>query len=253
MTEVNREKVERFSNEIIKSYTIHSKLNSISIVKPYSSIYSKSNFVQIAERTLLPKKFFYNDDKYENSVLSSDFGMFIASGEELYFLSNLTDLSRDGKIPRLKAKGFTTDDLIEVINKVDSPTDIFIPIKTPFWDLLHTEFLHKGLMDFEGVDSYIRINGRKIRLHWSTKARPFDDVIVINKNGIEVVQKQYEDMNAPKWLGSVIYTFGVESPIRLDFAESKNPNYFDFYYRTIMLIDNIKDGSVCFLELPETE
>jgi len=247
-------KLKKFVDYMIKAYNNTSILERVTKVVDYDN--QKVKFFQIGKRVLLPKKFFSPEDHVDNSFLASDFVRALVLGEKQFLVNHLIGLSKNNKIPSLDMKEFSYNELSEkVFNNVYAPTDIFIPIDWPYFNEVHNWIRERNIDFKDGL--HIRIPHRKtrrinrIKVHWMTKSLGIHDIVVLDKKGIRLIQKKFEDIKPAKDLGTIIHRFGEGKPLRLDLAESHDPDKFDFVFRTVVAIDNINEKSVLVIKLPK--
>lgn len=243
---IDEEELQEFAKNMIKAYKNTSILREISQVFDYTSDI-RNEFFQLGERILLQKKFFDIGNKYSNSVLAGDFVRAVVWGEENFIINHLIDSAKNKKLPYTKLKTFSYSTVIQnIMENVYAPTDIFIPIK-PYFKEVH-DWVSDGYGDYkDGL--HINIANNRVKVHWSTNYTPFDKIIALDKTGIGIIQKKFEDMKVPKELGVILYKYGEGEYIRLDFAESEEPDKFDFFFRSVIAITNVDKNSVDVIQL----
>lgn len=246
---IDENKLSKFSEIMIKSYKTQSILNQISRLVEFSKEYSVKEFIQIGHRTRIPKRFFFKNDNFVNDMIASDFARSIVFGEENFILESILKKAEKTQLNLLTASKSSYEELRNfILEQKEFPTDIFIPIKSNYWKELHENSFDK----VEYKDNMkLLIDDRKINVHWSTDMRPFKHVFLINKNGLTIVQKKFEDMIEPKWLGNILHKYGQNEPIRIDLADSDNPDEFELYFRSVILIASIDRDSVSVIKIPE--
>ncbi len=251
MIMIDKKELDEFAQDIIIAYKNTSILKQVSKVIDYYKD-CKSNFFQIGERTLIPKDFFSLGNNVDNSMLSKDFARSIVFGEKNFILSKLIELSQENKIPLVPISEFSYPEIVQaILRNVDNPTDIFVPIDEPYYNEVH-DWLYKNNAEYKD-DLYIIVGNSRIKVHWSTKYTPLNHVVVSNKDGLIVVQKKFNEMLEPKGLGTPIQKYGEEEPIRVDIAESRDPDKLDVLFRTVIAIENVKERSACVIKLPNRE
>jgi len=250
---LDENKLKKFAAQIIQAYKRQSILGQIANVIDFSAAYERKDFFQIAEAVSLPKEFFYSEDDVDNSFLAGDFARSIVFGEQNFILSQLLQKANRSEIQSHNIEKFSYLALIDIIRKAYvTPTDIFIPIDLSYWNEVH-DWLYKGRAKYEDDHQlYILVGNDKIRVHWSTKAIPFNDIFFIDRNGLRIVQKKFEDMIEPTWLGNILFKYGQKEPLRLDFAQSEDQDKFRFYFRSVIAIDSVDKNTVGFIKLPES-
>lgn len=239
-----------FAGAMIKAYKNTSILKKLVKIIDYDN--QKREFFQIAKRVLLPKEFFLPGNRYDNSILASDFTRAIVFGEKIFIVNYLTKLANKGEISSTKIKEFSYNEISEkIFDNVYAPTDIFIPIDWPYFNEVHNWIRERNAEYKDGL--YIKIAHFKIKVHWSSKYTPFNNIVVLDKDGIRMIQKKFEDVEPPKWLGNILYRYGKGNPLIIDVAESEEPDKFNFYFRSIIAIDNIAENSAFVIKLPKVK
>jgi len=252
MIEINKNELDKFAETMITAYKNTSILKKISQVIDYSESLS-DNFFQIGERTLLPMSFFEFGSNVDNTILAGDFARGVIWGEENFIIDHLTKLSREDKLPLVRIKEFSYPEIVQsILKNVNRPTNIFIPIDEPYYNEVHN-WVKEGNAKYEDRDLCIFVGGFRVKVHWSTKYTPFNNVVVLDRNGIKIIQKKFEDIKIPKELTKILYSFKEGEPLRLDFAQSKEEDEFDFYFRSVIAIDSRDKDSVGVIELPKIE
>ncbi|MFZ3077412.1 MAG: hypothetical protein WA139_03095 [Candidatus Aenigmatarchaeota archaeon] len=249
---IDENEIREFSEAIIETYKNLSILKEISQIIEYSDGI-KCDFIQIGERVLLPKEFFKKGNNIDNRFLGGDFARSVIWGEENFIINQLTELAEKGKILSVQIKDFSYPTIVQYILRVDNPTDIFIPIDLePYYMKVH-DWIKEGNAGYEGSQLYIFAGEKKIRVHWSTKYTPFDSIIVLDRDGVKIVQKRFEDIKIPKEFITPIYSYKKSEPFRIDFAESDKPDHFDCYIRSVFAIYEIEKESIYVIKLPKDE
>lgn len=243
---ISEQELNIFAEAIISSYKRTSILNEITTLIDYSG--QSGNYFQIGERVLIPKRFFDLDNKHNNTIIAGQFCESIVLGEKNFLLKQFATFAKtEKKTIRLNKPSY--EDIIQQIeNNFEKPTDIFMPI-----DYFHQvfEWTKKGLVKYEEWQPHFSVGSIKIKIHWAkTKLIPFKDIIILDKTGIKIIQKRFNDIQLPPNYNDPKYSYKSNEPIRLDFAESNEPDNFDFYFRSLIAIDKPLKDSLFLIELP---
>lgn len=249
MVEIMKNELKEFAEMMIKAYKNTTILKEIAKIVPYTG--QKAEFFQIGQRTPLPREFFVKSD-FSNSTLAGNFAESVVLGEENFIIEILTKLAKENKIGYGEIDEFSNHRIIEVIAKSRNlPTDIFIPIDLPYFQKVH-DWVKVGNAKYKSDGLYIMIGNQSVKVHWSTKFAPFNDIVYLNREAWRIIQKTKID--APKKV-DVEYTFGENEPLRIDFGTSKEPDKFDFVFRSVIAIDegSIDEDSIGVIKLPKLE
>ena len=241
--------IEKFAKDMIKTYNDYSKLKGISNLVDYSDSYKELEYIQIAKRIYLPKEFFSTVNKSDNTQVSYELAKVIAFGEITFVMNKIIKYTENDKITKLNLADFSYENVIKIINtNVDNPTDIFLPIDKLFHKI--QEWVRNGDAHYKGGELFIKYNN--IKVHWSNVYTKFDKIVVLNRNNIKIVQKNFDDMITPIELKNVKYSYKSGEKLSIYFAESDDTFQFDFYFRCIIAIANIHLKSTFVLELSDT-
>lgn len=248
---IDDSKIQTFAMQIIQGYKKHTILPFISNLTKYTDSLNNEKFIQIGERILLPTEFFLKEGNFENSILAADFARSLAFGEVNYILDFLTQEAKDNRIQVFEMTKFSYDNLISNILRLEEPpTDIFIPIDHIYWNTVH-DWIYQGRAKYED-GFYIILNGIKMRVHWSSKAKPFNNVFLINRKGIDIIQKNYEDMKLLRDV-EILYSYKDNEPVRVDFGKSEKLDQFDFFFRSVISIPKLNSNYVGMIKLQESD
>jgi hypothetical protein len=251
---IDLKELSRFAEIMIENYKKNSIFKEISQIIPYSKDI-QGNFFQIGERTLIPKEFFKVGNNVENGFLAEDFARSVVFGEINFMINYLTKLASDNKLPFYKIKEFSYPEIANIIMTKDNmpaPTDIFIPIDLPYYNEVHN-WLYKKQSEYKDNNLYILIENYKVKVHWSSRFTPLNSIILLDKRGIRVIQKKFEDIKIPSELGKLLYSYKEGEPLRIDFAQSKEEDKFDLYFRSVVAFESMRKDAVAVIELPKIE
>lgn len=254
MNEKECDRLAEFVNQMFKTYDKTEMLREICIIKKFNN--QKTEFFQIAKRVKLPKNFFR--DNVDNRMVAGDFSNAITTGERDFVLKHILEEAkkRPEVVLKLIAENFEYHDFANILSKINNPTDIFIPIKPYFkaffkWvygDKRHAEFEDPGK---EGIGrEFILYGNKRIQIHWLTSSSNIKDIIITDKNKIEIIQKMFEQSDNPKDINPLPefnhYSKGKE--LMLYFGDKNTDNY-DFVFRSVISKPEIVEGSAIIIDV----
>lgn len=196
------EEINSFAREIVNSYEEHTELDRVSNLKKYNEKnHSHREFVQVGKRTNLPKRFF-QDEGVVLKPLIQQFIDSITTDEIVSILYSIRTAAEQGEIDSFEVSEFSYDSII--VNSFDhvyDPDIIYIPNSKDFRMQLH-EWRNDGRIKSKEDGVYIA-GASDIKVKWMPSKWDIEDIVLYNKENINVAQKRYADVNRPEYIGSV--------------------------------------------------
>lgn len=240
------DELKKFTDEMFKTYQEAKGIKQFCTVE--ISNLKKGEFFQIGQRTNLLHEFFTREQGVykDNNIIAKDFGESVVNGEEMFVLKSIVDSKKDvisEEIPK-----FDYSELSKAVKKLKNPTDIFFPIE-PFFKLVH-KFLYensKVLKFNQGDEGTTLLVGEKtLRVHWIRSIEKIDEIIVLNKNKIKIIQKLFNEAEDPKYMKLLKQFKGLSSKkeLMLYFGEKDEKN-LDFLLKTVISKPSLsKDSAI---------
>lgn len=251
--EILEKKLTVFANQMLQAYENRNILKEFCTIKSFND--QDRKFFQIAKRTGLPKDFFDERDNVDNSMIASDFVRAIVTGERDFILKAILDSK---EISRQEANSFDYKDFVKILSKMENPTHIFIPIKLYFKPLNKWIFSNREQIKFvPGKQAIILVGEKEIQTHWVTSDLGINDIIVVDKNKLKVIQKTFEQSNIPKEIKPIseFDHYSNNKTLMLYFSERDADN-FDFVFRSIISKPELTKESAIIINVknkPEEE
>jgi len=224
-------KLTEFANQMVQAYEKTNILKEFCTLKKFNN--QKKEFFQTAKRTALPKDFFDESDNVDNSMVAADFTRDIVIGERDFVLKTILE-SED--VPRYYAESFDYEEFAKILMKMDNPTDIFIPIEPYFKPLNKWIFANREQIKFApGKEVLILVENKEIQTHWITSDRKINDIVVVDKNKLKVIQKTFGQSNIPKEIIPIkeFSHYSNKKRLMLYFGEKDDKN-FDFVFKSVI-------------------
>jgi hypothetical protein len=195
-------------------------------------------FVQFGLRTIIPAWVFR--DNSDNTIIGGDFATAIGNSEMNCVIKKFEEVSSPIKIEK-----FDASHLLNAVYKLQyEPTDIIIPIG--LYLNLYKEF--GNYLSYEPGNTFFN---KKIRVHFSNKLIPTENIFVSNSNGVHWIQKYSRDIPKFKDQPDYLETVGNDSMIQILAGQYPNkPDDIDFVVRTVAAVDIRKNASLK-IELPD--
>ena len=238
MIEIDPSEIDEFAENMINIYNKGSKLKLISNLIDYSKEYKDKEYFQIARRILIPKEFFKKGNRLDNTPISRELADSIVFGEISFLIDFITKKAENNKLKINEIKEFSYDNLINIIfESIPNPSDLFLPIDKYFHEI--QEWRNHDEVEYIKGEFFIKFNNYKIKIHWSNRYIPLKNIVVINKNNLNIIQKRFEDMKTPKELKNISFTYKKGEKLNIYFADSDDISQFDFYFRSLIAIDEL--------------
>ncbi|MBN1941109.1 MAG: hypothetical protein JW772_02915 [Candidatus Diapherotrites archaeon] len=224
-------KLTTFASQMIEAYEKTNILNEFCTIKKFEN--QTNEFFQIAKRVGLPKEFFVEQDNVDNSMIASDFTKDIVIGEQNFVLKTILESKQT---PRHIANSFDYNEFAKIIAQMSNPTNIFIPIEPYFKPLYKWAFANREQIKFApGREPSLLIGGKEIQIHWVTSDTKINEIVVVDKNRLEIIQKKFEQSKTPKEINPITQFahYSNNKKLMLYFAE-RDPDKFDFVFRSVI-------------------
>ncbi|WP_154552726.1 hypothetical protein [Halorhabdus sp. CBA1104] len=252
------EEVNSFSRKLVDNYEDSTELEEISDLEEYDDRkHSHREFVQLGKRINLPKRFF-RDESVVLKPLIPQFVDSITTGEVISILSSIRTAAEQGEIDSFEVSDFSYDSII--VNSFDhvyEPDVIYIPNSRDFRMKLH-EWRNEGRIKYKENRLYIA-GASDIEVRWMPSKWGIDDMLLFNRDNINVAQKRYSDADHPEYIDSVEGFNGAKSDDRLmiylgeEFDEDEGEDEFELLIRSVIseprLTGNMPHGATV-IELP---
>lgn len=215
-------------SDIYYNKSILNSTKSLIKIEGYNpSKHGKLDFVQIGDRTKNPISVFRGDTS--DRFIAYSFAEALATAEKGFILENI--LKSNPNTIKLD-----TIDTNEILGQIFSSQDcfVFIPLKY----LYSAEFMRDRWDYFDMQNEKIKFSGRSIPFIHSHNALPFDDIIIIERGALDIVQKSSGQMvpfgNQPEYLKS--FNENDEKLQVLAGIDPKDPNYIELVLRLVYSI-----------------
>ncbi len=193
---MKEEKIRKFGSSIHEGYEEYAK-NRCPLLDKFTKLQKtrkrERRFKEVLLRIKMEKEDF--EPGIDNSILGRQLGENLRLGE---FKEMIRTLKRNVK--KESEEIHCVDDFKEIIMRSSNirPTYALIPINNKVWHLVH-KLVDEGLARYEGTgELVINLYGR-IRVIWSNKYVPFDEIYLI---GEDAMQTEYKLMyNKEKMTG----------------------------------------------------
>ncbi len=239
--------LEDFVNQMFKTYDKTSLLRELDLVQKFES--QEKKFFQTAKWVKLPKDFFIapHGIAIDNSVISADFARAIVNGERNFLLKSILE----SDVPKHEIESFNYDEFVDIVSKMDNPTDVFIPLD-PFFHFVYSwAYESRKSIKFEAGKEPLLLDGdQKIRVHWITSDTDIKKIIVLDKTKIKIIQKTFEQSNAPKEIKPIkeFEHYSKNKNLMLYFGE-KEKGFFDFIFKTVISKPELKEDSAIIIDV----
>lgn len=253
------EEVSSFARELVDGYEDSTELGEISDLEEYDDRkHSHREFVQLGKRTNLPKRFF-RDESVVLKPLIQQFVDSITTGEVISTLSSIRTAAEQGEIDSFEVDEFSYDSIIVTsFEHVYDPDVIYIPNSKDFRMQLH-EWRNEGRIKSKEDGIYIA-GASDIEVKWMPSKWGIDDILLFNRDNINVVQKRYSDAEYPEYIDSVEGFSAAKADDRLmvylgeEFDEEEDEEAFELLIRSVIseprLTGNMPHGATV-IKLPD--
>lgn len=237
---VSEEKQKKFIGLLNDEYLEKRILPEISNHIRVTSDDTSSEYIQIAKRVSLPKRFFYEDENYHNGVLANDFARAIWLGERNYLANTLQDWSKDEQIDSLEIESLSLNNLTRACSQVSSPNAILFPLAPSYRDKVF-EWTQEGIGYFpEAGKQKLMVSNNELSVYWLPEDVGVETISIIDRSNLTIRQKTKsaavhpELEQGPNYLESddeeeLMVFFG-----NLPDVEQTGEDKFDFLVRTIV-------------------
>lgn len=253
------EEVSTFARELVESYEDSTELDEISNLEKYDDRkHTHREFIQLGKRTNLPKRFF-RDEGVVLKPLIQQFVDSITTGEVVSILSSIRTAAEQGDIDLFEVSEFSYSSIIVTsFDHVYDPDVIYIPNSKDFRMQLH-EWRNEGRIKSKDDGIYIA-GASDIEVRWMPSKWGIDDILLFNRDDVNVVQKRYSDADYPEYIYSVEGFNAAKTDDRLmtylgeEFDEDEGEDAFELLIRSVIseprLTGNMPHGATV-IELPD--
>lgn len=242
-----KEELIKFTQAMNNFYARDNLIKEFCTIENYKE--EKKEFIQIGERLNLPKEFFTKEEGVhkDNTSLAGDFIRSLVNGEKDFILKEILSSS---KVQKYSISNFNYDEISRLILSLKESTDLFLPIEPYFREIHHIAYESPEKIKFiTGIGPVLIVAGKEIKIHWITSHQEIDKIIIINKKGLNIIQKRFDNSDNPKSLKLLDEYLGVNrgNKLMLYFGE-KDENNFDFIFRTIISKPELNENSAIVVE-----
>jgi hypothetical protein len=217
--ELDENSIRRFADTLIQVYQNTRVLDKISSITNYTG--QTGDYLQIGKRTYLPMEFFADGQNVDTRPLAGDFASSLVNSEENFLINHISHEASQVRVPVGTLEQFSYDQFVRIcLETVRHPTAALIPIDFELYDRIQDWVYLQHLGVDENHRLFLTMGENRVRILWSTKFTPFDDAIILDGNGIQVIQKRFQDIHDPEGFGRILHTYGQGTQLRIDFAES---------------------------------
>lgn len=177
-------RIKELSEMVERGYKSTSIINSDKrILEP--SFEDGGDFVQFASNQIIPRWIF--EGTADNSMVAYEFSNSLRLSEIKYLLKKIKE-----SYPETDTLNEVTyEEFLRILTPLRKPTDIFIPIKI-FVDM--HRFYSEAIFERDSHYTYLKVGDNKIRMHWSNKLLPFNEIFILEESGVTWLQKRVKDM-----------------------------------------------------------
>lgn len=235
MTDYKDYEIKSFSNELIEKYNKKTYIPELGHKTEYDSAkHQKKEFVQVGRRySELQGEWFDPKAKtYVSADLPNQLARDIVLGEFNYLTDRFKELSKNQN----SIEEFTFENLISIVNSSQKPTHLVIPSQYGK-KLINWEYDENKDLDGlnKGVKPCYQSHGVKIFLDGDESSLKDDEIIAIDSEEIEIIQKKRRDKPIEKEDIKPIEKYseiGDDENLMLYFGKSTKGD-IDFLFRTI--------------------
>lgn len=228
-TQKNNE-IKKFSNSIREGYSKRSYKYLCRTIPWNSTTEDERYLIQIGVRVHM------DDDDFnghvDNTSFGEDLGESLSAGEFNHIIAKLKEIKNKEVLSDL-----SYNSLLKIIKELPDnfiPKYILLPLNTKYDEQLHMES-NERILKYDSDGLNINIHGFKIKVIWSTDARPFDEIYLLGEGAIEFLYKDNLDMNKQAGFLDYNYEFDHEpSPVSIKYKQLENGK-IDIYARVVCL------------------
>ena len=228
-TQKNNE-IKKFSNSIREGYSKRTYKYLCRTIPWKSTIQDEKDLIQIGIRVHMDE-----DDlngQVDNTSFGEDLGESLAAGEFNHITSKLKKI-KDKEV----LEDLSYNSLLKLIKELPDnfmPKYILLPLNTKYDEQLHMEG-NKRILKYDSDGLSLNIHGFKIKVIWSTNARPFDEIYLLAEGAIDLLYKDNLNMNKQTGFLDYNYEFDHESsPVSIKYIQLENGK-IDIYARVVCL------------------
>jgi hypothetical protein len=245
-----KDKIKEFTDEMKKSYEEDNIISRF--CKITKSSQTKTEFIQVGERTSLPKEFFQKKEGIfsENRPLAQDFIRSLVNGEKDFILN---EIIKSPIINKVSIDDFDYPKLCEIALSIKDATHIFLPIEPFFMKIHHVALeMPKNIKFVQGDGLMLKIGIKEIKIDWITTHEKINKIIVLNKNKIKINQKTFDNAEFPKGLTykEEYKEFSSGKKVMIYFGK-KDEEKFGFVFRTIISKPELSVDSAVVISYPD--
>jgi len=246
-----KEELRKFAEAMNKEYNKDNLLKEFCTIKEFNG--EKKEFIQVGERINLPKEFFEKEEGVhkDNTILASDFVRSLVNGEKDFILK---EIIKSEKVSKFNLSEFSYAKLCDTILKLKEATHIFLPLDPFFKKIHYMAFEAQDKIKFiPDVGPVIIVDGRKIKIDWITSHMGIDEIIIINKEQLKIIQKIFDNPDAPKGMKTIkeYDEFSKGNKLMLYFGD-KDEKEFDFILRTVISKPEPTENTALVVSFKET-
>lgn len=253
--DLDDETLERFATQMQETYNEESILHDlVSVVRYDPAEHQSLTYMQIGKRIWLPFDFITTTIEVTNArrLLRA-----ITGGEKRFVLDHLSDIPVDQLQTPDSNEGFSVASMRSAAAQIRDPDYAFVP-NTKRYNMQLREWEDMDQISYEDGET-LDIDGG-VRLRWVPEDWGYEDIYLVSRDGVEVVQKQFEDAPIPKGVesNSEYHSLSANQRLMLYFGEVKEmeeeesfERKVDFLYRVILSKPRFSPRSVCRIPPPE--
>lgn len=229
-----KKKLTKFIDVMNNEYSDNTVLRDFREVSQFTDQTDISTFQQIGRRTSLPKKFFSQEDHYNNSALARDFARSITQGESVYIAESCIDsagssvkLVENNRMPEF-------DVLVSAQRQLPDPDHLFVPIYKEYYDRVNDWIVQRG--SFKGDYETINLGKSQLKVHWIPTNSEIKEMVVVDSGYLPIVQKYGGQSETPTGVEPINKYSDISKNRKVicDIGRDENPEKFDFVCRTVL-------------------
>jgi hypothetical protein len=247
--DLDNETLSDFADRMQETYEEQSILPELANLVEYTEKdHQELDYVQIGKRIWLPLDFITTTVEVTNAqrLLRA-----VTGGEKRFLLEHLSDIPADQLLLPDDSKGFSIASMRSAAAQIRNPDYAFVP---------NTARYNTQLQEWEAMDRVSYDNGEVldidggVRVRWVPEGWGYENIYLVSRSGVNVVQKQFEDAPTPRGMDiqpghqslsagqNLMMYFGE---IKEDIDDESVEREVDFLFRVVLSEPQFAPQSIC--------
>jgi len=251
---LDNETIANFADRLQETYEEQSILTDLANVVEYTEEdHQELDYVQIGNRIWLPFNYITTTIEVTNAqqLLRA-----VTEGEKRFLLEHLSEIPSDQLLALSESEGFSIASMRSAASQISNPDYAFVP-NTERYNMQLREWEEMDRISYEGGE--ILDIGGEVKLRWVPEGWGYEDIYLVSRSGVDVVQKQFEDAPTPKGMEIQprYHSLSAGQRLMLYFGEVEEVDKesierrVDFLFRVVISKPKFAPQSICKIAPPE--